>query len=247
VIPSDTESSWIRRKRAGASLGESSEKLALATFERRHSPLAEAFRVTLTSILFSSQHGNPPRVLAISSAAPGEGKTTVLSNLAIALAQAGQRVVIIDGDMRRPRLHQIFELENTAGLSELLAGKTLLTVRETKVPNVFLLPAGSSSDGNLLFKPSLGELIKRLRVEFDMVLIDTPPMLQMPDARVIARHADAMILVIRAARTSRDAARLACSRLAEDGVPVLGTILTDWNPKAMVGYGYPTYGYSPTR
>jgi capsular exopolysaccharide synthesis family protein len=248
VIPSDEnarrKSRRLLRSGATSTALAPAEKLELVTFEHRHSAIAEAFRVTLTSILFSGQQGTPPRVLALSSAAPSEGKTTVLANLAIALAQAGQRVVLIDGDMRHPRIHDIFDIENTAGLSEVLAGKTMLTVRETRVPNLYLLPAGGSSDGNLLFKPALGELIKRLRNEFDMVLIDTPPMLQMPDARVLGRHADAMILVIRAARTSRDAARLACARLAEDGVPLLGTILTDWNAKASVAYGYDSYKYT---
>jgi capsular exopolysaccharide synthesis family protein len=244
VIPSDEREGRRRRSilRPGRSEDAgSAERIELATLERRHSSIAEAFRVTLTSILFSAQHGTHPRVLAMSSANMNEGKTTVISNLAIALAQAGQRVLLIDGDMRLPRLHQIFEIDNRDGLSEVLAGKAPLTVRETRVPNLFLVPAGSSADGNLLFKPALGELLKRVRGEFDMVLIDTPPMLQMPDARVLGRHADAMVLVIRAARTSRDAARLACARLAEDGIPLLGTVLTDWNAKTAAGYGYNDY------
>jgi polysaccharide biosynthesis transport protein len=243
VIPSDEKERRRPRMlfRPGAAGEPAADKLELATFERRHSSIAEAFRVTLTSILFSAQQTTHPRVLAISSANAGDGKTTVVSNLAIALAQAGQRVLLIDGDMRLSRLHQIFEIDHSAGLSEVLAGKTRMTVRETKVPNLFLLPAGTSGDGNLLFKPSLSEHIKRLRTEFDMLLIDTPPMLQIPDARVLGRHADAMVLVIRAARTSRHAARLACARLADDGIPLLGTVLTDWNAKSAGGYGYPSY------
>jgi capsular exopolysaccharide synthesis family protein len=246
VIPSDEcERHRLRKVRRSEISGEPAAhiagKLELATLERRHSSIADAFRVTLTSILFSAQRGTHPRVLAVSSANEGEGKTTVVSNLAIALAQAGQRVLLIDGDMRRPRIHDVFELSNSGGLSEVLAGKVPLTIRETRVPSLFMLPAGSSGDGNLLFKPSLGQLLERLRSEFDMVLIDTPPMLQIPDARVLGRHADAMIMVIRAARTSRDAARQACARLAEDGIPLLGTILTDWNAKIAARYGYNGY------
>lgn len=245
VIPSDEAE---RRKGRTLPRGSDTEpanggaqRLELSTWQRRFSPVAEAFRVTLTSILFSGQNDSHPQLLVISSASAEEGKTTTTSNLAIGLAQAGQRVLAIDGDIRRPRLHNIFEIGNEAGLSDILAGKTLVAVRETKVPNLFLLPSGSSTDSNLLFTPVLRELVGRLRNEFDIILIDTPPLLAMPDARVLGRHADAVVLVVRAHQTSRDAARLACARLEEDGIPVLGTILTDWNSKNVSAYGYQNY------
>jgi capsular exopolysaccharide synthesis family protein len=207
--------------------------------------MGEAFRAAATSILFSEPNGGRPTVFVISSPAAQEGKTSVSSNLAIALAQANQRVLLIDGDLRRPRLHEIFETDNAVGLSGVLSGKALMTLHETKIPKLFLLPSGRTKDANLLFAPVLRELLRRLRKEFDIIVIDTPPVLQVPDARVLARHADAVVLVVRAQHTTRDAARMAYERLALDGTAVLGTILNDWKPaRALGAYAYQAYGYS---
>jgi len=215
------------------------DRLELTTWQRRNSEMAESFRLTLTSILFSERNGARPRTIVLSSANPGEGKTTVITNLGIALAQANERVLLVDGDMRRPRLHEIFGADNSVGLGNVLAGRSSLAVHETKISNLFLLPSGHTEDTGLLFKPELRALLRRLKAEFDMVLIDTPPMLQMPDARLFGRHADAVILVV-AQHTARDAARVACQKLREDGSFLLGTILNNWNPKDSF-HRYPEY------
>jgi capsular exopolysaccharide synthesis family protein len=223
-------------------------RIELITIQRKLSMAAEAFRVVLTSILFSGENGGRPRVLVMTSAGPNEGKTTVSSNLAIALAEIRRKTLLIDADLRKPRIHQIFNLPNDRGLSDLLAGDTpagnnlLGTVQKTQIPDLFVLPSGTSSaGGSLLHSPVLPDLLKRFKREFDMVVIDTPPMLQMPDARVVGRLSDAVVMVIRAGHTTRDAAVAARERLTEDGTRVLGTILNDWNPrKSPNGY----YGYS---
>ena len=232
----------------GATANGARHHIELITLQRQHSMTAEAFRVVLTSILFSGENGGRPRVLALTSAGPMEGKTTVSSNLAIALAEIRRKTLLIDADLRKPRIHQIFNLPNERGLSDLLAegtlgGNQLLgIVQETNIPDLFVLPSGtSSSGGSLLHSPILPDLLKRFKREFDMVVIDTPPMLQMPDARVVGKLSDAVIIVIRAGHTTRDAAVAARERLSEDGSRVLGTILNDWNPrKSPNGY----YGYS---
>jgi capsular exopolysaccharide synthesis family protein len=210
--------------------------------------MAESFRAVLTSILFCSRDGSRPHVLVLASANPREGKTTVASNLAIALTEINQRVLLIDGDMRRPRIHEIFDLENKSGLGDLLRepasldGRPIAEIRETSIPNLFVLPAGSpAAVSSLVYSNRLPELIARVRQDFDTILIDTPPMLQMADARVIGRCADAVILVVRANQTTRDAARMARQRLADDGTHVLGTILNDWNPRHTTSYGYYKY------
>ena len=214
-------------------------------WNRGPSPLAESFRAILTSILFSSHNGDRPRVIVLSSPNPGEGKTMVVSNLAIALARASMRVLVIDGDLRRPRLHDIFGVENQNGLSDglMCRGKELppLSLRETSIPGLLVLPSGTSEDTNLLYTRRLPELIAQLRREFDMVLIDTPPMLHMPDARLLARYADAVVLVVRSRRTTRDAALIARQRFMEDGTKVLGTILNDWDPWNSSAFGYEKY------
>ncbi len=220
-----------------ASLGS---RIELVTFQKHMSIIADSFRTTLTSILFSSQAERRPRVLVVTSANPGEGKTTVITNLAIALAEVSQRVLLIDGDLRKPRLHDIFQLPNDEGFADVLRnnqsahdGSAANLIHETPVPRLSVLPSGRCQVAatNLLYSRHLPELLERFANEFDMILIDAPPMLQIPDARVLGRMADAMIMVVRANKTTRDAAQAVRQRLAEDGTPLLGTILNDWNPK----------------
>lgn len=222
------------------------DPVGLAAWDRKPSLLAESFRATLTSILFSSKNGNRPRVLAVTSVNPGEGKTTVVSNLAIALAEISWPVLLIDADLRRPRIHELFDLDNRSGLTELLheqdtlEGRPLKTLlSQTKIPGLYVLTSGriSWTASNLLHSPRLPELMKLLRKEFDTIFIDTPPMQHLADARVLGRVADSMILVIRAGRTTRGMALSAKQRLGEDGIPVLGTVLNGWDPKTN-GYGY---------
>jgi len=221
-----------QRSRVAGFLGrnETQDQLELTTWQHWPSVTSESFRFALTSILLSEKSGAKPRVLAISSANSGEGKTTVISNLGIAFARINRRVLLIDGDMRNPRLHQIFDVNNEVGLSNILAGNASLAVQATKIPNLFVLPSGRGADEHLIVTGQLRQLIRRLRKEFDMVLLDTPPLLQVSDARLISHLADAVVLVV-AQHTHRTAIRLAQQRLAEDGSFLLGTILNNWNPK----------------
>jgi capsular exopolysaccharide synthesis family protein len=216
-------------------------RIELTTWQQRRSALAESFHLTLTSILLLERlNGVGPRVIAFSSASPGEGKTTVISNLAIALAQVNRRVLLIDGDMRKPRLHEIFGVENDVGFAEALADISKVAVQKTRIPNLSLLPSGTSADDRLLFTRQPQELLRSLKTDFDMILIDTPPLLQMSDARLIGHNSDAVILVV-AQHTARDSILLAQQRLNEDGTCLLGTILNNWNPNKSM-YGYRKYG-----
>jgi polysaccharide biosynthesis transport protein len=225
----------------------------LATWREKSSAIAESFRSTITSILFAQQSGGSPRVLFVSSAKRGEGKTTVVSNLGTALAEINQRVLLIDGDMRKPRLNEIFDVPNNWGLSDLLREKTSLRdcplealVKRTEIANLFLLTSGpgTHSISNLLYSNRMLELIQRVRGEFDTILIDTPPLLDISDARILGRLADAGILVVRAGKTSREMASAVKRRLTEDGIVVLGTILNAWDLKSMSRYGYGDYQYT---
>ena len=232
--------------------------IELATWQQKNSLLAECYRATLTSILFSSQQGDPPKIIVLSSPDPGEGKTSTVSNLGIALAEIGRRVVLVDGDMRRPRLHRVFGLPGNKGLTDLLRSEIPIDqhsidkiAHPTEVPGLFVLPGGSGAVNisNLLYSARMPELLERLKAEFDTVLIDSPPMLQIPDARVLGRMADAVILVVRAGQTSRDSAVAASQRFAEDHTPVLGTILNQWDPRGHAGFydGYHEYYKSTQR
>ena len=227
-------------------------RVEMISFRNKTSLLAESFRTTLTSILFSRRTGDRPRVLVLTSASPKEGKTTVVSNLSITLAEIKQRVLVIDGDMRRPRLHSVFGVENRNGLSNLLMERTPLDAAqvaaacaESAVPGLWVLPSGSARAhaSSLVHSERLPELLKLVRDKFDTVVVDTPPMVNIADARVLARLSDALILVVRSGSTTRDAAQLAKTRFAEDGTAVLGTILNFWNPKTP-GYAYYKYYYA---
>jgi len=232
-------------------LPQPAESLELITWTRKSSVMAEAFRATLTSILFSAE--NEPRVqaLVITSPSKGEGKTTVTTNLAIALAEINHRVVLIDADMRLPRLHSIFDLPNTSGLSDLLHERRPFEeysdeelARKTHIPNLYVMPAGParSNLARLLYSHRANELLMRLRGSFDMILLDSPPVMHVPDARVLARVADAVVLVMRAHHTSQMSALAAVRCFEQDGRVLLGTILNDWDPKRSNYGSYGAYG-----
>lgn len=224
------------------------DRIELVTWQRKPSLMAESFRAALVSILFSGENGDRPRVMVIASSGPSEGKTTVVSNLGIAVAEVNQKVLLIDADLRKPRLHEVFNLPNKQGLSDLLRLKETSDrlpegmIQPSGIPDLYVMTSGSTTSAatSLLYSNRMPELLRKLRAEFETILIDTPPMLHIPDARVLGRMVDQVILVVRSGKTTRDAATAAYQRFSEDGTRVLGTILNHWNPKHSAN-GY--YGY----
>ncbi len=210
------------------------------------SPVFEAFHAVVTSILSPGRATNVPRVLLVTSGALHEGKSTVIGNMALMAAQIGQRVILVDGDLRNPRLHQIYHVPNDNGLSDLLEQDSLsenwlaANIQETQVPGLSLLPSGPvpESVATLLHSPRLAEIVGQLRVDYDLVLIDTPPVLPFADARIFGKLADAVVLVVRAGQTTREVALAAKAKFTEDGLLVFGSILNDWNGReALYEYG----------
>jgi receptor protein-tyrosine kinase len=246
----------VRVEDRASSNGEAVEdRVETISWRQKSSFLAESFRTTLTSILFS-RSGDRPRILVLTSASPQEGKTTVVSNLGISLAEINRTVLLIDGDMRRPRLHSVFDIENDRGLSDLLLERTPLDADKlesacapTSIPGLCVLPSGSSrrNASSLVHSARLPELLSLARERFDVVVVDTPPTVTVADARVLARFGDALILVVRSGVTTRDAALLVKRRFEDDGIQVLGTILNFWNPNtpgyAYYGSNYDKYQY----
>jgi receptor protein-tyrosine kinase len=218
-----------------------------ASLEHRSSSVSEAFRTTLASILSDGSEGGHPRVLVVTSSQPMEGKTTVVSNLGIALAEISGKVLLIDGDMRRPQLHRVFDQANSWGLSDLLSEQNAIDdlpldvlVRKTAVPHLYLLPSGAGTENifSLLHSGRMSRLLPRFRQEFDYVLVDAPPCLEFADARIMARYAEKLMLVVRANHTDRKTAHAAVQRLQLDGIPVMGVILNRWNPAHSDLYRY---------
>jgi succinoglycan biosynthesis transport protein ExoP len=232
--------------------GPVAAEIDLITWQSRRSIIADSFRSAVTSMLFTSFNTKQCQRFLITSPSAGEGKSTVVSNLAVAIAEMGDRVLLMDGDLRNPRLHTIFGLDQEPGLSALLKKtsaednlpKLDQCVRATVVPNLFVLLAGQPTtfSSSLLSSVRLRETLEELSTQFDKILIDTPPMLVVPDARILAKHADAVVLVIRAGKTTRDAAQAAQERLLADGTELTGAITNDWNPADSAG-GYYGYGY----
>jgi len=216
---------------------------------------AESFRLTLTSILLMSHRGRQPKIIAVTSPGPGEGKTTVVSNMAITIAESGRKVLIIDADLRRPRMHTIFGIEKNEGFAELMVHakangngsvRRAPTVCQTQFEGVFVLPSGATGDLNLsqvFHSPEIPALLDKLSEQFDLILIDTPPMIQFSDARLMARFADGLILVVRSGITARESAVIASEQLARDNINVLGTILNDWDAKTNLRHQYSLYNY----
>jgi capsular exopolysaccharide synthesis family protein len=211
--------------------------IARPFLEASESPVfADSFRGVLASILFGGTKGRR-RVLVVTSASQAEGKTTTISNLAAAVANLGGKVLLIDGDIRSPHLHEIFGLENSTGLTTALkqiAGSGNVGdsfVQESAIRNLHVLTSGPNiaAGADLLFSSAMPGLIAQFRDRYDMILIDTPPMLIMPDARALGRIADGVILVARSGRTARTAVQAAVRRLTEDRTHVLGLVLNDWD------------------
>jgi polysaccharide biosynthesis transport protein len=222
----------------------------LAVWHSQSTFFTESFRAAAMSLLFARVNGAGPRVIVITSSCSKEGKSTIASNLAISFARINRRTLLIDGDTRKPRLHHLFDLEGKPGLRDLLLDEEPLEnipmtrlAYPTEVENLFVLPAGDSRDGSgdLLHSNRLSKLLRRFRQEFDTVIIDTPPMGQIPDARILGRLADGVVLLVRAGVTSRDMAQTALDRLAQDGTPVFGTILNHWTPQRRQVSGYYQY------
>ncbi len=194
---------------------------------------AEAFRTVRTNVLFSFEDIRPGpgggRSVVVTSTAPGEGKTLVASNLAAGLALAGQRVILIDGDMRRPRVHEIFQRPQEPGLSNVVLGtiKASQGLQPTDIPGLWLLPAGAlpPNPAELLSSPRFRELVNALLNQADWVVIDSPPTMAVIDASVLAHIAGGVLFVVSAEKTSRPAATKALEQLDAARPHFLGAVL----------------------
>lgn len=222
---------------AGGAAGTSNEKIELLPHDRPRLAVSEAYRSLRTALLLSS--AQELRVVAVTSASAGEGKTATSVNLSIVMAQLGRRVLLIDGDLRKPRLHEVFGVSNRTGLVNILAGGEepdhALTL--SSVPNLSLIPSGPipPNPSELLASDRMRELVRRARSRFDFVVIDTPPVLAVTDATLIGSLADGVVLCLRAGKVLREEARACRDRLLMSEVKILGTVLNRHRESGGVG------------
>ncbi|HEV8631831.1 MAG TPA: polysaccharide biosynthesis tyrosine autokinase [Thermoanaerobaculia bacterium] len=221
----------------------------------RHA-VSEAYRSLRTALLLSS--AQQLRVIALTSANSGEGKTATAANLAVVMAQLGRQVLLIDADLRKPRLHKVFNLSNREGLVHCLTGGDPLEklIQPTGVNGLFILPSGTipPNPSELLASERMRELLEVAQRRFDLVIVDTPPLLAVTDASVIGAMVDGVVFCLYAGRVQRGEAVASCDRLRVSGARVLGTVLNRYLAgKGNDGkhyyyyYQYQTYGESDER
>lgn len=209
-----------------------------------HDPRAiasESFRNLRTSLFYAA--ADDPRVLLFTSSQKGEGKTTIISNLAVSLAEAGKKVLLVDADLRRPSLHVVFGLAGDgAGLSELLTGQREFerVCYPTSVECLSLIPAGTRppNPSELIGSQKMRDFVATLKAQFDYVLIDTPPVLPVADALSLVRVVDGVVLTVRGQMTKRHVAQLTVDRLHQVGARVLGVVLNSVSYRSNYYYDY---------
>jgi capsular exopolysaccharide synthesis family protein len=214
------------------------------------SSVAEAIRTLRTALHFGLA-GQDVKVIAVTSPVPGDGKTTITSNLAIALSQANQRVLLIDADLRKPSQHIIFNLSSDVGLASVLGDRRPLdeAIIHTDIPNLDVLPCGPlpSNPVELLNNGYFSEVLEKLRGRYDKIIIDSPPVMPVADARVIAAISDATLLVLRAERSTRRMSLGARNELWRVRAARLGVVLNGVPARKHGAYGYGDgYGYGST-
>jgi len=215
------------------------------TFDGNNSSIAEAFRKLRTNLQFLAVD-NPPRVIVVTSSVPGEGKSTTSINVALALAEAGNNVVIVDGDMRRPMLDKYLNMIGSVGLSTVLIGQASLAdvLQVTAFPRLTVLTSGVTppNPSELLGTHAAEKVIAELRTQFDYVIIDSSPLLAVTDAAILATQSDGVLIMVRYGQSRRDQLSAAVSNLRDVGAVVLGAIFTMTPPRGSSSYNYGYYG-----
>lgn len=197
---------------------------------KRRSLFAEQYRSIRTSLEALEKNGSL-RSIMVTSSRSGEGKSTTAANLAVVMAQKGKKVLLIDTDLRRPVLHTTFQKTNKAGLSSVLRNTRELfnVIQKTEIANLSVLTSGPevTNPSDLLNAPDMSAIIERALSLYDLVLLDSPPVLEVTDTRVIAGCCDGVLLVVRSRSTESDLALMAAENLSESGARILGVVLND--------------------
>jgi capsular exopolysaccharide synthesis family protein len=220
-------------------------KEAAISFSSGHSTIAEAFRELRTNLQFL-EVDDPPRVIVITSSMPGEGKTTTAINIALALAEAEHSVVLVDGDMRRPKVGAYLDLIGPVGFSTVLTGQASLheVLQQTRFPGLTALTSGGipPNPSELLGTKAAHKVLSDLRAAFDYVIVDSSPLLAATDAAVLAAGSDGVLMIARFAETKRDQVAHGAGNLKNVGARILGSIFTMIPARSNESYYYSYYG-----
>jgi capsular exopolysaccharide synthesis family protein len=209
--------------------------------------VSEAYRSLRTSILLSSGSGRPPKTILITSSQIGEGKTTTAINIGITLAQTGDKVVILDCDMRNPRLHRALGIENGNGMSTFLSGNSDLPslLQQTEIPNLFAVSAGRipPNPAELVGSPRMKQGLILLKESFDHIIVDSPPILSVTDARILGTLVDGVILVVKGGETPKEAVQRTKHLLQDVYAHIIGTLLNNVDVHSADYHYYSKYYY----
>jgi capsular exopolysaccharide synthesis family protein len=208
--------------------GEEKQEIPLLSTPR--STIAEAIRTVRTNILFSASD-NEKKVLLVTSAMAQEGKTIMSTNLAVGFAQLGKKVLLIDADMRKPRVHTVFKAEREPGLSEILTNvkEPFSVIRDTQVENLKLIACGTipPNPAELLISSHMDKFIEKMKEQFDVIIFDSPPITSVTDAVEVGSYVDGVVIVIKTGATPRPAAQSAIHQLSEVNANIFGVVLND--------------------
>lgn len=218
------------------------------TMSQPQSGAAEAVRLLRTNLEFASA-SNPIHSLTVSSASPGEGKSTTAANLGVVMAQSGLTCAVIDADLRKPTMHRIFGVDNTAGLTTLLTHPDQSweeVAKKVALPGLFLIPSGPipPNPADLLSSVRFERLIDQIKDDVDLLIVDSPPTLSASDALAISRHTDGVILVCHANKTRTDALRHAAQSIHQGGIRLIGVVLNRQKGQMASSYYGEYYGSS---
>ncbi|WP_101950108.1 polysaccharide biosynthesis tyrosine autokinase [Mycobacterium sp. 3519A] len=218
------------------------------SFANDGSPIAEAFREFRTNLQFL-EVDNPPRLLVVSSSLPGEGKSTTSINIALALAEAEHNVVLVDGDMRRPKLADYLDLIGSVGFSTVLSGKASLSevLQKTRFPGLTVLTSGAlpPNPSELLGSVTNKKVLSELRSNFDYVIVDSSPLLPVTDAAILAAASDGVLIIGRFAKTTRAQLAQAVENLKKVEARILGAVFTMTPARRNAAYKYSYYSEGP--
>ncbi|MEO8447737.1 MAG: CpsD/CapB family tyrosine-protein kinase, partial [bacterium] len=212
------------------------------------SPPSEAFKALRTRVQYAKLEETPIKTILLTSSVPSEGKTTISINLAGSLAQTDKKVLLLDCDLRKPRIHSVFDIERYPGLSDYLFSNATLEeiTRKTKLENLDVITSGTipPNPSELLGSKQMKLFIERMKTIYDFIIIDSPPFISVTDAEILFRIADGTILVLRAGKTPGDAFYRTCEKLMHlDQHNFLGVVFNNFSYKSAYGYYYNYYYY----